>query len=337
LSMNKSKSIPRQKTRAMVENITVIGLLRGEKIYINPLIEDTDIQIIKKHDQLIFIAEDDSEGVLEMLDSPSKHIIDTAVFDLVYIPSKLKKILILGWNENGHEIINNLFCYMHEESEILIAADNKNFENHTKTIQPKKGIIIKTVFVKCDTTKHAALEQIKPDTFDSILILGYLNLGVQERDAKTLITLFHIRRIIERIIEEGNFNKETNIVTEISDDRNRKLAEISRAYDFIVSDNIVSSMVAQLSRAKELKRVFDILFDIGGREIYLNPIDRYIDHEVEVNFSTIIKSAANKKEIAIGYRKIDEADRPNKYSIYLNPDKLKNIKFNSKDKVIVIS
>lgn len=123
----------------------------------------------------------------------------------------------------------------------------------------------------------------------------------------------------------------------MSDDKNRKLAEISKTCDFIVSDNIISSMIAQLSESKNLKSVFDILFNIGGREIYLHPINKYINCAVEINFSTIIKSAANKKEIAIGYRKMDEADRPNKYGIYLNPDKYKNIKFDIKDKVIVIS
>lgn len=332
-AINKAKSIHRHKTKAMVENITVIGFSRENKIYINPLIEDTGTQIIKKYDQLIVIAEDDNEGMLEIPDFSSKHIRDTAILDLVSIPSKLKKILILGWNKNIYEIRKNLSHYMHEESEIWIVAEN--LENHTQVIQPEKGILIKIVTVKCDTTNHFDLEKkIKNNTFDSILILGYQNLDAQERDANALITLFHIRRIIEK----GDINnKEINIITEISDDQNRKLAEISRACDFIVSDNIISLIMTQLLENKELKRVFEILFNVGGHEIYLNQIDGYIDHEVEITFSTVIKSAANKKEIAIGYRKMDEADRPNKYGIYLNPDKYKNIKFNSKDKIIVIS
>jgi len=158
-------------------------------------------------------------------------------------------------------------------------------------------------------------------------------LNIQERDAKTLLTLLHLRKIIEM----RNIKKEISIVSEMSDDRNRRLAESLKPCDFIISDNIISTMMAQLSETKELKSVFDDLLNSSGCEIYLRPVTNYINPNIQVNFNTIIESAKRKEEIAIGYRKLAEVDKPNHYGVYINPIKSEKVKYENDDKIIVIS
>ena len=46
--------------------------------------------------------------------------------------------------------------------------------------------------------------------------------------------------------------------------RNRALAEVTRADDFIVSDRLVSLLMAQVAENPQLNAVFADLFDAGG-------------------------------------------------------------------------
>ena len=66
-----------------------------------------------------------------------------------------------------------------------------------------------------------------------VLVLDDL-LDAQRADGKTLVTLLHLRDIAAKPAERFS------IVSEMLDVRNRDLAEVTRADDFIVSDRLVS-------------------------------------------------------------------------------------------------
>ena len=84
--------------------------------------------------------------------------------------------------------------------------------------------------------------------------------------------------------------------------RNRTLAEVTRADDFIVSDQLVSLYLTQVAENKALSVVFDDIFDAEGSEIYLRPIDGYVALERPLTFYTLVEAARRRGEIAIGYR-----------------------------------
>ncbi len=155
---------------------------------------------------------------------------------------------------------------------------------------------------------------------------------MQESDAKTLITLLHLRNISEQT------GKDFSIVSEMLDIRNRELAEVAKADDFIVSDNLVSLMLSQMSENKNLEKVYGILFEADGSEIYLKPAVNYIKPGVEVNFYTVVESAARKNEVAIGYRLLaHERDSDKNYGIKINPNKADTVTFGPDDVVIVLA
>ena len=91
------------------------------------------------------------------------------------------------------------------------------------------------------------------------------------------MTLLHLRDIADR---KG---VDLSIVSEMLDVRNRHLAEVTRADDFIVSDRIVSLMLAQISENKALNAVFADLFDPEGSEIYLKPAGDYVALDTPVD------------------------------------------------------
>jgi hypothetical protein len=129
-----------------------------------------------------------------------------------------------------------------------------------------------------------------------------------------------------------------NIVSEMFDQRNRELAEVTKADDFIISEDLISRYITQLSETPELKKVYDDLFRSEGSEIYLKDVEDYVKTGVSVNFYTVLESASLKNETAIGYRIMKNAHVVEKnYGICVNPDKMKEIVFSQGDKVIVLA
>jgi hypothetical protein len=169
--------------------------------------------------------------------------------------------------------------------------------------------------------------------FDHIIVLAAKEtLPAQRADAKTLITLLHLRDIA---VKKGS---NLNVVSEMIDDRNRELAEVTQADDFIVSDQLISLMLSQLSENKRLTDVFDELFASSGAEIYLRSADLYVTPGAETDFYAVLEAARRRGETAIGYR-LDEFARTSEYDygVTVNPTKTEKRIFAPGDKIIVLA
>ena len=121
-------------------------------------------------------------------------------------------------------------------------------------------------------------------------------MDIQDADAATLITLLHIRKILD------DESKDIKVVSQMLDAKNRALASITKADDFIVSDKLISLLMSQVAENKFLMKVFESLFEAEGSEIYLKPVTEYVSHDSPVDFYTIIESARRKGHSAFGYR-----------------------------------
>ena len=153
----------------------------------------------------------------------------------------------------------------------------------------------------------------------------------QRADAKTLVTLLHLRDI------ESNRGESYTIVSEMLDVRNRALAAVTRADDFIVSNTLVSLMVSQVAENPHLVSVFDELFSSQGYEIYLKPAGDYVKPGRHT-FGVLCEAALRRNEIAIGYRLAKSARDPHAaYGVKVNPSKREKLRFAPDDKVIVLA
>jgi ion channel POLLUX/CASTOR len=308
------------------EDSSVIGIrLADGQVKINPGME----YVITKEDKIIAITEDDDTLVLSNHKEPG---IDLSVLgQRTDRPAREEKTLIMGWNEMGNSIVRELDNYVAPGSHIMIVAETNEAQEDAEKLRS----LVKRVeldFRKANTTERATFDSLSIEQFDHIIILCYPGLGIQEADAKTLITLLHLRNIAERA------NRDFSIVSEMLDIRNRALAEVARADDFIVSDRLISLMLAQLSENRDLKQVFDDLFDADGSEIYIKPVSDYVKTGKNVNFYTVMHSAIQKGEIAIGYRVSAHAHDPSKaYGIIVNPKKSDLVTFTEEDRIIVIA
>ena len=168
--------------------------------------------------------------------------------------------------------------------------------------------------------------------YDHVIVLAASGLETQEADARTLVTLLHLRNIVS--YDETPFS----IVSEMLDLRNRELAEVAQVDDFIVSEHLVSLMLAQLSEDENLFDVFQYIFDPEGAEIYLKPIADYIETGHPVTFYTVVEAACRRGETALGYRVTAEANNAEKdYGVHTNPKKSEKVIFAPDDKIIVVA
>jgi voltage-gated potassium channel Kch len=308
------------------ENSAVIGILNKEG---NALINPTMDTVFNDGDSVIAISEDDNTIKLS---GKASFDVQHNLFNRTEIKNVgIEKTLILGWNDRGLRVIEELDNYVVSGSQVTIVADidgiGMQIDELNKSVQNQK-----INFIKGDINDKATLINLKPEKYDHLILLSYMDIDLQESDAKTLICLLHLRNLSEKV------GKDFSIVSEMLDIRNRDLGVVAKADDFIISHNIISLMLSQLSENKDLKKVYDILFQAEGSEVYLKPVSRYVKHGQPINFYSVLESAAQLNETAIGYRiSSQSSNSEKKYGIHINPLKSNIINFNEGDSIIVLS
>lgn len=315
-----------KETLFAYNDCSIMGLMHGNgEVKINPPMD----LLIKEDDQVVAIAEDDDKVVISNV--PNIKIVEEAIIDGHNEDPVIEKNLILGWNGKGPTIVSELDNYVLKGSALYVVADKASVENELDEV--KSLVTNQTIhFVEGDITKRTVLDNLDIASYNNIILLAYPDLPVQESDAKTLIALLHLRNIIEKA------NMNISIVSEMGDIKNRELAEVTKADDYIISANLVSLMLSQLSENKHLKKVFDDLFDADGSEVYLKPITQYIKPGIEVDFYTLLESAARKGQVAIGYRQLKyQFDHDKAFGVVVNPVKSDKITFAENDKIIVLA
>ncbi len=296
---------------------TVMGLVKAGSVILNPA-ADT---LYDSGDQLIVIAEDDSAIRLATPGVPDAAAVSTTKA----LKPKPERTLVLGYNSGLTRMLEELNEYVATGSKVTVLADVDKpdfpkFDN--LTIEFRRG----------DSTNRAILDSLKVESFNHIIVLAYKGLDIQRADGKTLITLLQLRDIEDRA------GVDLNIVSEMLDDRNRELAEVTNADDFIVSDKLISLMLSQVSENKKLTQVFDDLFSSVGSEVYLLPVEQYVAPGTAVNFYTVLEAARRRGETALGYRVAANAHKSDKgYGVTVNPVKTETVTFSAGDKIIVLA
>ena len=305
----------------------VIGLFTSDgTVLINP----PGDHIIHENDEIIAISEDDDTIIPNASSQINKA--STLLEKLEQSAGKAQKTLILGWNNNGHKIIRELNNYVAPGSEILLVSEFSDSEiNDISELQ--KGVNhIKLSSENGAINRLDTLEKINPDHFDNIIVLSSKDLDVQESDAKTLICLLHLRNMGEKS------GKSYNIVTEMLDIKNRVLGVVAKANDFIIGENLISLLLSQLSENVQLKKVFDVLLNSEGSEIYLKPAHQYMEIGKETDFNEVLANALEYGDTAFGYRKMkQEHSAEENFGIRINPKKDQKIIFDENDYIIVLS
>ncbi len=302
------------------EACSVIGLLtEAGEVRLKPPME----MPIGKGDQLIGIAEDDNTFVMGAAASPEADL----VRDAQPRPKAPERVLVLGWNRRAPRVLIELDQYVAPGSSVTVVAESSAAEGQIAEIRDlMTNIAIQ--FTAASTTDRRVLDRLASN-FDHVITMSYSDdLEAQKADARTLVTLLHLRDI------EAKRGESFSVVSEMLDVRNRQLAEVAQPDDFIVSDRLVSLLLAQISENAHLAAVFEDLFDPQGAEIYLKPAEDYVVSGKPVRFATVVDAARRRGEIAIGHLSAKGAIAER---VHVNPKKSAPVTFAEGDKIIVIA
>jgi voltage-gated potassium channel Kch len=300
------------------DDCTAIGLVVAGAVVLNP----PAATVIGSGDRVIVIAEDDSTIRLGQRWTPS----GAALVERERAQAQPERTLVLGVNPGLVSMLRELDEYVAVGSSVHIVAQRK-------AIDLPELDHLEITWQRADATKRAVLDELQPASFDHIIVLAdTTDHDPQRADSRTLVTLLQLRDIADR------GDHDLNIVSEMLDDGNRELAEVTEADDFIVSDKLVSLVLAQTAENRELTGVYDTLFSSAGSEIYLMPADEYVELGVEVGMTALIEAAQRRGETAIGFRIAEHAHSPaRQYGVTVNPPKSHSIAFSAGDRVIVLA
>ena len=309
------------------ETSCLIGLRRKSgEVRLNPPMDS----VIERGDRVIMVAQDDSSIRLSGKEDP--RVEADAIREATATERAPERTLILGWNRRGPTILNQLERYVAPGSVVNVVADGE--AAGVDIAEQCAALKNLEVLVEVgDTTNRRTLDRVTQEPHDHVITLSYSDtLGPQEADAKTLITLLHLRDIA------GKSGHPFSIVSEMLDVRNRQLAEVTRADDFIVSDKLISLMLSQIAENRELSAVFADLFDPEGSELYLRPAGDYVELGRPLTFYTVLEAARRRGQVALGYRIAADAGLGSKfYGVRVNPDKSKAVTFEEGDRIIVLA
>lgn len=310
------------------EDCAVIGVRAFGDVSLNP---PADTEIVPGS-EIVAIAEDDERLARATVVAATGEVHEDAIVAAPPRPDAPAQVLILGWNGRTAAVINEFARYLSPGSSVKVVAGFPPAAEAVASECSECGELELSVEVG-NTTSRRTLDALGVMAYEHVIVMPYSDqLDHQRADARTLVTLLHLRDIIAAADGAGGA---PTLTSEMLDDRNRELAQVTRVDDVIVSDRILSLMLTQLSENERLAAVFGELFAADGSEIYLRPAGEYVLLGREVTFATVVAAASRRGEVAVGYRVPGDSDEPRGYD--LNPPKSRRVAFHEDDRVIVLA
>jgi len=307
------------------------------KIILNP----PKNTLVNYKDELIVFAEDDS--TIKYFDKPI-FAPNTDSIPKIETDIRTQRVALLNWTPKTKIIVEKLCSYLPEKSELYVYVSILSDEmEHSKESLAKNypGIHISIKQLDFNELKH--LEDIEPQKFDSILILSPGGSTIEEMDAYVISLLIRIRQILLLKIDTKAENyKWPKLITEVMDSENIDIILNSGVEDFMVSNQFVSQIMAQVSEEPLALDVYDDLFHADGSEIYIKPASNYFDfsnkESITIQYGECMQAAQLRNEIILGLQFHEEQkNKESMFGIKLIPDKSDVFTLTQKDGFVALA
>ncbi|MBI3267896.1 MAG: hypothetical protein HYZ53_02660 [Planctomycetes bacterium] len=252
-----------------------------------------------------------------------------------FSPPIPEQILLLGWNQHLYQVLREFDSYVKKGTRITIVAAHTP-EVAAQHLDEHLGVKLEHVEVEyrqASYLKRAVMKDLLATRHDCIIILADQSAGEPDMDARIIMAIVLIRDLQRT----DGLSAEAQLISEIHSVENRELLEGAHVTDIVVSPEIVSMLLTQISQQQMLRTVYAELLDAGGNEIYLKPAERYLPLGTPCTFKDVLYAAHRSREIAIGLTIAAESRvRTRRFGVHLNPDKDEVWTFAAGDKVVVI-
>ncbi len=290
-------------------------------LHLNP----PDDQRLGPGGQLVVLAEDDDTYRFEA----------TRAVDPGDLPSRSaptprrERVLFCGWRRDVGDMIRELDAYVAPGSELVVLAAVSAEDR--RAALASRGVTIENLeleHVVGQPTLRRDLASVGVETFDSVLILASerWEQSGEDSDSRSLVALLLVRAMQE---QRGCHN--SVLISEICDPRTKRLVSVARASDYVVSDELVSMALSHVAERRELRAIWDDLFDADGVELYLRPIEHYVVPGTTLSWEIIAERARRHDETALGYRLAEVSDA------VLNPEPALERTWSGDEQLVVIA
>lgn len=250
--------------------------------------------------------------------------------------------LVLGWNRKARIIIGEYADHVLDGSRVDVIINNPSDEVRAEIEELDSALEPVAVnLIEQDPMQIETLLAAEPRKRNNIIILSGRKddeeeIDPEKGDAETILTLLLLRRIFEDHPDE---TVTTRLITEVMDSANQGLISRAGVEDFIISNRLVSMMLAQVSEEADIKLVYDDPFAEEGSEIYLKPVSTYFEQTpVEVTSADCMGIAQKRQEIFLGIKiKADEKDSEKNFGVKIIPEKSASYTPRSDDCLVVVA
>jgi hypothetical protein len=294
---------------------------------------------LKESDEILILADDDS--TIRYQGSPVARPTQKGEPN-GHLEQAIERELMLGWNHKAPAIIREFSDYVKAGSTIDVVIKTPTPEQR-ETIAALNDDLsdIHIGLIEKDCLNLDQLMAIEPFGYDNIIILAGNDRGdgrvdAQQVDSENIVTLLLLRSIFEDHPEES---ADTKLITEVLDSQNYALVARAGVRDVIISNRLVSMIIAQISESRDIEKVYDDLFQEDGSEIYLKPASLYFNtFPVQATFADLMATAQLRGEICMGVKlKALEGDSSQNNGVQLIPLKDKAFSLGPEDSLVVLA
>jgi hypothetical protein len=296
---------------------TPMGIHKADgKILLNPSPE----MPVTDEDELIVFAEDDS--TIFYFNQP---VFEAEINEIPQSNMSLRtqRVALLNWTPKTDIIMEKLCSYLPPGSELCTYVTEVNNEMDTvKETLLKQYPNLTISILQMDFNDLTKLNEIDPNNFDSLLILSPGGATIEEMDAYVISLLIRLRQILKN----SGSNKWPKLITEVMDSENIDIILNSGVEDFMVSNQFVSQIMAQVSEEPLALDVYDDLFQSEGSELYIKPVSYYFSfngkESITVAYGECVQAAKLRNEVILGIQlHSEQKDKDKMFGISLIPNK----------------
>ena len=279
--------------RRRVRHGIVCGMRSGDgELHLNP----SDDHVLDPSGELVVLAEDDD--TFHFGDAMHTEPGDLPAWDPPQ-PRK-ERVLFCGWRRDIGDMISELDAYVAAGSELVVLAEvevpQRLADLSARGVDPAN---LRLTHVVGNPILRRDLASVGVESFDSVLILAgeRWERSGEDSDSRSLVSL-----LLVRAMQEQRGTHDSVLISEICDPRTKRLVSVARASDYVVSDELVSMALSHVAERRELRAVWDDLFDAEGVELYLRPIEHYVVPGESLSWAALAERARRHDETALGYR-----------------------------------
>lgn len=252
-------------------------------------------------------------------------------------PKTVENQLIVGWSHKTPTILSEYSNYLAKNSKIdvVVPEISDNMKQEFTTVQKKHGDIKMRLLVG-DLHIPATIAKLKPELYDNVIILSGDGGNAELRDSDTIAKLLEFRSYFKTSVKR---EVKTQLITEVADSENIEVIQETGVKDFLISNQFVSKIYAQISEEPDVLEIYNDLFSEEGSEVYIKPVSMFLSKiPPEITFGELCAAALMRNETCFGVRlRSEEMNIEKHFGIYVNPPKDKVFSLTQGDWLITLA